>query len=200
MESIFGQTEKVEHLSSRVEMGVARLLPESERGDPDRDETILAERKSEVRMRDDVKRKFAVAPAMDELAGCSFTSRTARPSQKRPVVRNNLVRPDLCHPNCDQCRWDVRSCRGAQTALCEHHREDLRLELIYKPDAVENMREMVRREQRCCAFLSFSIHENQDVVRVVIRVPPEARELARMVFESFLGKAAIVPGIRRRYC
>jgi hypothetical protein len=69
VESIFGQTEKVEHLSSRVEMGVARLLPESERGDQIGMRRILAERKSEVRMRDDVKRKFAIAPATDELGG-----------------------------------------------------------------------------------------------------------------------------------
>jgi hypothetical protein len=133
------------------------------------------------------------------VAGCSFTSKEQHSRAKKdlssaiiscaPIYAIQIVinAGGMCDP--------VVELRLRSASILA---KILRLELIYEPDAVENMREVVRREQRCCAFLSFSIHENQDFVRVVIRVPPEARELARMVFEFFLGKAAIVPGLRRR--
>lgn len=76
-------------------------------------------------------------------------------------------------------------------ALRDHHRDGLRLELTYAPEALEQVREMVRREQQCCAFLTFDMHEEQDVVRVIIHVPEAAREVAEIVFESFRAKAPI---------
>lgn len=75
MESIFGQTKEVEHLSSGVEVDLPRFLSKGEGGDPDRDEPVLAERKSKIWMRDDVKRKFAISPTMDELGGWGSTQR-----------------------------------------------------------------------------------------------------------------------------
>ncbi len=74
-------------------------------------------------------------------------------------------------------------------ALRNFRREDLRLELIYWPAAIEKVREMVQREQRCCAFLSFAIRQEQSVVKVLIQVPEGKREIAETVFESFLAKA-----------
>ncbi len=67
-------------------------------------------------------------------------------------------------------------------ALRDHHRHGLQLELVYAVHAVEKVREMVQREQQCCAFLSFAIHEEQDFVKVIIQVPEAAREVADMVF------------------
>ena len=46
-----------------------------------------------------------------------------------------------------------------QDALRKHARRDLVLELSYAPDARERVRELVRNERRCCAFLGFELHE-----------------------------------------
>ncbi len=70
-------------------------------------------------------------------------------------------------------------------ALRGHHRDDLRLELVYEPAARERVREMVRREQECCAFLSFELHEDADRVRLAIIAPDDAREAAAALFEEF---------------
>lgn len=70
-------------------------------------------------------------------------------------------------------------------ALRGHHRDDLRLELAYEPAARQRVREMVRREQECCAFLSFELHEDDDGVRVAIIAPDDAREAASALFEEF---------------
>ena len=71
-------------------------------------------------------------------------------------------------------------------ALRERHRNGLQLELIYASDAAERVREMVRHERQCCAFLSFTLQESQDSVALTIEVPESGREAAEIVFESFL--------------
>lgn len=71
------------------------------------------------------------------------------------------------------------------TALLSHQRHDLRLELVYAAGAAERVRELVRREQKCCAFLSFTIREGQDAVRLSVEAPERAREAADLLFEQF---------------
>lgn len=51
------------------------------------------------------------------------------------------------------------------------------------------MRELIRREQQCCAFLEFELHAEDDIVRLVVTAPEEAREAAELVFEPFQSKA-----------
>ena len=72
-----------------------------------------------------------------------------------------------------------------RAALRSHLRDDLRLELTYAAEARAQVREMIRREQECCAFLAFDVHNEPGLVRVTI-VAPEAAET---VFESFQSKA-----------
>ena len=67
-----------------------------------------------------------------------------------------------------------------RAALRAHRREDLLLELTYAATAAAAVREMVRREEECCAFLDFNVVEDDDAVRVVIT----ASEAARIAFES----------------
>jgi hypothetical protein len=71
-------------------------------------------------------------------------------------------------------------------ALRKHHRNGLRLELIYSSDATERVREMIERERQCCAFLNFTLQESRDSVAVTIEVPESGRNVAEIVFESFL--------------
>lgn len=48
--------------------------------------------------------------------------------------------------------------------------------------AAERVREMVRREQTCCAFLHFSLVEREDTVALTITAPEEARAAADVLF------------------
>jgi hypothetical protein len=70
-------------------------------------------------------------------------------------------------------------------ALRGQRRDDLRLELIYDRKAASRVREMVRREQTCCAFLKFQLHEDVESIRLMIDAPQEAREAADVLFEQF---------------
>lgn len=70
-------------------------------------------------------------------------------------------------------------------ALRTRHRGGRRLELTYVPDAVDRVSEMVRREQQCCAFLSFTLHREAERIRVVIEAPEAAADSLDAVFEPF---------------
>lgn len=81
-------------------------------------------------------------------------------------------------------------------ALRAHHRDDLRLELTYAAEARDEVLDMVRGEQACCAFLDFAIRHEPGVVQVVIEAPERAREAAETLFEPFQAKAAVVAACR----
>jgi hypothetical protein len=74
-------------------------------------------------------------------------------------------------------------------ALCRHERHDLVLDLRYAPEAAERVREMVRKEQACCSFLFFDLHEEPNEIRLTITAPETARGAADMMFEQFVAGA-----------
>lgn len=71
-------------------------------------------------------------------------------------------------------------------ALRAYHRDDLRLELTYAPEARDRVREMVGRERECCAFLDFDLRDDRDAVRLMISAPERARGAADDVFAPFV--------------
>jgi hypothetical protein len=75
-------------------------------------------------------------------------------------------------------------------ALLSSRSDDLRLELTYAPRALDDIREMVRREQRCCEFLKFELRDEPDAVRLVVTALEDARDAAELVFEPFPSKSA----------
>lgn len=77
----------------------------------------------------------------------------------------------------------------ARNALRSQTREDLELHLIYSVDAAERVREMVRKERDCCAFLTFQLDERPDEIRLTIKAPERARGSADLVFAQFLPSA-----------
>lgn len=77
-------------------------------------------------------------------------------------------------------------------ALRESRRDDLRLELTYTADALEDVHELMRREQQCCAFLDFDLRADRDAIRLVVTAPETAREAAELVFEPFQSKGAMI--------
>ena len=78
-------------------------------------------------------------------------------------------------------------------ALRRHERRDLRLHLRYAPEARDRVREMVRNEQACCAFLSFDLREQPGEISLTITAPEAARESVDLLFEPFLAGASEQP-------
>ena len=64
-------------------------------------------------------------------------------------------------------------------------RDDRRLELRYAPHVVGRVREVVAKEQECCAFLNFELTETNEEVRLTVTAPERAREVADELFEQF---------------
>jgi hypothetical protein len=81
---------------------------------------------------------------------------------------------------------------GALTrdALRSHERRDLVLDLRYAPEARDRVRELVRNEQGCCAFLSFELREGGHEIRLTITAPATAREAADALFDQFVAGAS----------
>jgi hypothetical protein len=74
----------------------------------------------------------------------------------------------------------------ARDGLLDVRREALRLDLRYSTKAAERVRDMVRKEQECCAFLDFELSENEEGLRLTITAPERARDVATVLFEQFV--------------
>jgi hypothetical protein len=75
-------------------------------------------------------------------------------------------------------------------ALLGSERRGLVLELRYAIEAADRVREMVRMEQACCAFLAFDLQETPREIRLTIRAPKGARGAIALLFGQFLAWAA----------
>lgn len=69
--------------------------------------------------------------------------------------------------------------------LRSRQRRDLTLELHYSAEVADRVREMVRKETACCAFLAFELAEGDGEVRVTVTAPEAAREIAESLFDQF---------------
>jgi hypothetical protein len=64
-------------------------------------------------------------------------------------------------------------------------REPLSIELTYATEALPELRDLVRKEMECCAFLDFDLREANDSVRLRITAPEAARDAADTLFAHF---------------
>jgi hypothetical protein len=71
-------------------------------------------------------------------------------------------------------------------SLRSHRRDGLMLELTYDRSAAADVHNLVRREQACCGFLRFDVHESADAVHLTITAPPEAQSAADELFAHFM--------------
>jgi len=90
----------------------------------------------------------------------------------------------------DRIAWIVDLNRDA---LRSHRRDDLRLELTYGLEAASRVRELIRREQECCAFLTFEMHEDVEGIRLTIDAPEDARDAVDTLFEQFQSASGPTP-------
>ena len=73
-----------------------------------------------------------------------------------------------------------------RSALRSYERRGLVLELRYGLQALDRVRELVRQEQECCAFMTFGLDVGPAEVRLTITAPEGARESAGLLFEQFI--------------
>jgi hypothetical protein len=80
------------------------------------------------------------------------------------------------------------------TSLRETRREPTRLHLSLDPAAAreDEVRDLLRREQECCSFLSFSVETSQVAIHVEAVVPDGAEECLDDL-ERMLSKALGTP-------
>ena len=76
-------------------------------------------------------------------------------------------------------------------ALRGYDQADLTLRLRYAPQAVQQVRELMRQEQACCAFLTFEMQEEPNAVTLTIKAPEEGRSAVNALFEAFLPPRAV---------
>jgi hypothetical protein len=75
-------------------------------------------------------------------------------------------------------------------ALASRHlrgvsRNPLSIELTYASEALPELRDLVREETECCAFLDFELAESSDAIRLTITAPEAARDAAETLFAHF---------------
>src|SRR6185437_17082945 len=78
-----------------------------------------------------------------------------------------------------------------RSALQSARREDARLILTYDPRVTVRVREMIRREQECCAFLAFKLTEDEKELTLAVTAPQAARDALDALFGPFLTRARV---------
>ena len=94
-----------------------------------------------------------------------------------------------------EARQDRRAWIAAlvRDALRGSERNDLTLRLRFAPEAVQHIRDMVRKEQACCGFLTFEMDERPQDIWLTIRAPEAARAAADELFAQFIASTGSLP-------
>jgi hypothetical protein len=77
----------------------------------------------------------------------------------------------------------------ARDALWSYKRDGLILRLRYDAVFADRVKEMVRREQDCCAFLTFELREQGREILVTVSASEKARVAAEVMFDQFITSA-----------
>lgn len=78
----------------------------------------------------------------------------------------------------------------ARASLRDARREPLALHLTYDVSSAARVREMVRQEEACCAFLRFDLREDARGIHLSITAPQEASAAANDLFAHFAPELA----------
>lgn len=79
-------------------------------------------------------------------------------------------------------------------ALRAERQDGVRLELTYAPEARDQVLDLIRREQECCAFLSFALDEDPSGLRLTVEAPEAVRDGVDTVFAPFRSKVTAASG------
>ncbi|MEZ2332917.1 hypothetical protein AB6802_24605 [Mesorhizobium sp. RCC_202] len=78
----------------------------------------------------------------------------------------------------------------ARRSLRHAERTPLSLKLTYGREALEQVTDLMRKEQTCCAFLTFDLKSNSHGAVLTITAPSEAAEAADLPFDHFAPELA----------
>jgi hypothetical protein len=99
--------------------------------------------------------------------------------------------PIACTLDASDFRERTESIRDlARRSLLHASRTPLSLTLTYQPDALREVRDLVRKEQSCCAFLTFDLKEGPAGVILTITAPQSAADAADALFDHFAPQRA----------
>jgi hypothetical protein len=123
---------------------------------------------------------FQTLMASAEKCGCgsSCSSTKAERTEDEPPV--------VCTLDAGDYKERTATIRAlAQRSLKHAARKSLSLTLTYEPEALEEVRDLVAKEQRCCSFLTFDLSSDAHAVVLTITAPKTAAEAADVLFDQF---------------
>lgn len=104
----------------------------------------------------------------------------------RPRVATEEAPPIACTLGAGDFKDRTAEIRDlARRALRNAKRTPLTLTLTYAPEAVDDVRALMAKEQECCPFLIFGLKQTSDAVELAIIAPPSAQEAADVLFDHF---------------
>lgn len=108
-----------------------------------------------------------------------------------PVESNDAPPAIACTLSSGDYQARTKSIRElAANSLLSARRTPLSLHLVYDRNALPAVQELMRDEQRCCAFLDFKISNQADSLHLSITAPVEAAEAADALFTHFAPELA----------
>lgn len=117
------------------------------------------------------------ASTLTPVASCGCS--TCAPSGEKAA-------PIACTLDAGDFRERTSSIRDlARRSLRHASRTPLSLTLTYDTNALGEVRELVRKEKDCCAFLDFDLKSSTEAVRLTITAPREAADAADALFAHF---------------
>jgi len=78
----------------------------------------------------------------------------------------------------------------ARRSLRNTVRTPLALELTYGPEALDEVSDLMRKEQTCCAFVTFNLKSSSRGVILTITAPQQAADAADLLFDHFTSELA----------
>jgi hypothetical protein len=124
----------------------------------------------------------AAHESASEACGCAAPANTLQDPEPAPIACT-LTQGDFK----ERVQW-IR--KLSHESLRDVHREPLALHLTYDVSAAPRVREMVRKEEACCAFLHFDLREDAQGVHLSITAPENVREAANELFAHFAPELA----------
>jgi hypothetical protein len=79
--------------------------------------------------------------------------------------------------------------RLGDAALVEGAREGNRLLLEFRPEAADDVRELVRAENECCPFLGFEVRATEEAVGLTVTGPQDAGPVLDAMLSELSGAA-----------
>jgi hypothetical protein len=129
--------------------------------------------------------RVSSSASIEDFCGCSGVGNSAQSAQATELA------PIACTLTASDFKERVSWIRDlAGESLLRVRREPLALHLTYDVAAADRVREMVRNEEACCAFLRFDLRSAARGIHLTITAPEGARETANELFAYFAPEVA----------